>query len=67
MSLQTVSKTYSLTLYDERDPDTPWIGGWVVPRAVLDTVVKNCQHPPGIETYVPDHPARSLDAITTEL
>jgi hypothetical protein len=24
----------------ERAPDTHWIGGWVVPRAVLDTVVK---------------------------
>jgi hypothetical protein len=24
----------------ERDPDTPWIGGWLGPRAVLDAVVK---------------------------
>jgi hypothetical protein len=24
----------------ERVPDTPWIGGWVGPRAVLDAVVK---------------------------
>jgi hypothetical protein len=24
----------------ERAPDTQWIGGWVGPRAVLDTVVK---------------------------
>jgi len=23
----------------ERDPGTQWIGGWVGPRAVLDTVV----------------------------
>jgi hypothetical protein len=23
-----------------RAPDTPWIGGWVGPRAVLDMVVK---------------------------
>jgi hypothetical protein len=24
----------------ERDPVTPWIGGWVVPRAVLDALMK---------------------------
>jgi hypothetical protein len=36
----------------ERTPDTHWIGGWVGPRAVLDTVVKRkipTPHPPGIE------------------
>jgi hypothetical protein len=24
----------------EKAPDTPWIGGWMGPRAVLDEVVK---------------------------
>jgi hypothetical protein len=24
----------------EKDPGTPWLGGWVGPRAVLDAVVK---------------------------
>jgi hypothetical protein len=35
----------------ERAPSTHWIGGWVGPRAVLDTAVKRKipTPPPGIE------------------
>jgi hypothetical protein len=40
---------------------THWIGGWVGPRAVLDSVVKRkLPNPlPGIEAQNPDRPARS--------
>jgi hypothetical protein len=33
----------------ERAPDTHCIGGWVGPRAGLDTVVKTSQPLPGLE------------------
>jgi len=33
----------------ERAPATPWIGGWVDPRAGLDAVKRNTLPMPGIE------------------
>jgi hypothetical protein len=50
----------------ERAPDTHWIGGWVGPRAGLDTVSKRKIPSPHWESN-PDHPACSLVAILTEL
>jgi hypothetical protein len=44
-----------------KDPSTLWTGGWVGPRAGLDTEVrgKNPLPPPGIEPRSPGRPARS--------
>jgi hypothetical protein len=42
----------------ERAPGTHCTGGWVGPRAVLDTVVKR-KIPTRIEPYNPDRPTRS--------
>jgi hypothetical protein len=39
----------------------------VGPRTVLSGLEQNFQPPPGIEPQNPDHPARSLVAIPTEL
>jgi hypothetical protein len=50
----------------ERAPGTQWIGGWVGPRAGLDTVVKR-KIPSPAGTRTPDHPARSSGLYTTEL
>jgi hypothetical protein len=45
----------------EGAPDTLWIGGWVDPRASLDTVSKetNSQPPPGFESRSSYRPGRS--------
>jgi hypothetical protein len=45
----------------ERTPDTPWTGGWVGPRAGLDTEVggKNPLPLSGIEPRSPGRPVRS--------
>jgi hypothetical protein len=45
----------------ERAPGTHWIGGWVGPRAVLDTVVKREIPSPRQESNLrpPPHPVRS--------
>jgi hypothetical protein len=42
----------------ERAPGTPWIEGWVGPRAVVDTVVK-IKIPSTRRESNPDRPARS--------
>jgi hypothetical protein len=44
----------------ERTPGTHWIGGWVGPRAGLDTVEKRkLLTLPGLELRLLDRPARS--------
>jgi len=49
-------------LYSQgKAPSTHCIGGWVGPRAGLDTV-EGTQSPPGIEPRSPDHPARSVSS-----
>jgi hypothetical protein len=50
----------------ERAPGPHWIGGWVSPRAVLDTVVKRKILTLHWESN-PDHPACNLVTIPTEL
>jgi hypothetical protein len=49
----------------ERARGTHWTGGWVSPRAGLDTVVKKA-FPAPAGTRIADHPARSL-ALATAL
>jgi hypothetical protein len=43
----------------ERDPSTHWIGGWMGPRAVLNTAVKRKIPSPHRESKNPDLSARS--------
>jgi hypothetical protein len=43
----------------ERDPDIQWIGGWLGPRAGLDTMVKRKIPSPCQDSNPPDHQARS--------
>jgi hypothetical protein len=42
---------------------THWIGGWVGPRASLDSIEKRYQPLPGIEPKFPGRPVRSLVTI----
>jgi hypothetical protein len=53
-------------LSGERSLGTHWIGGWVGPRAGLDTVVKRKILSPCQESN-PDRPSRSLVVIRTEI
>jgi len=53
---------------EEIAPDTHWIGGWVGPRAGLDTALAKGEknHCPCRESD-PDRPERSLAITLTEL
>jgi hypothetical protein len=55
----------ALTL-TERASGTHWIGGWVGPGVGLDAMKKRKISFSCLESN-PGHPARSLDAIPTEL
>jgi hypothetical protein len=51
---------------EERDPGTHWIGGWMGPKADLDSVAKRKILCPCRELKT-DHPACSLVTVMTEL
>jgi hypothetical protein len=65
----THSRPRPLFTPGESTPGTHCTGGWVGPRAGLDTEDRGKNHfpPPGVKPRSPGRPARSQDTILPEL